>query len=77
MAEDETGTVGLVRERREAGVKFARAFGGRLVKTIGDGLLFEFPSVVAAVECAILIQKMMAERTPRCPKPSAFSIAWA
>jgi TolB-like protein/class 3 adenylate cyclase len=68
MAEDETGTVGLVRERREAGVKFARAFGGRLVKTIGDGLLFEFPSVVAAVECAILIQKMMAERNAALPE---------
>lgn len=68
MGEDETGTVGLVRERREAGVKFARAFGGRLVKTIGDGLLFEFPSVVAAVECAILIQKTMAERNAALPE---------
>jgi class 3 adenylate cyclase len=28
----------------------ARA-GGRIVKTMGDGLLLEFPSVVAAVEC--------------------------
>ena len=68
MAEGETGTVGLVRERREAGAKFARAFGGRLVKTIGDGLLFEFPSVIAAVECAILIQKMMAERNAALPE---------
>ena len=51
-----------MRERREAAAQIVRAFGGRLVKTTGDGVLLEFPSVVAAVECAILIQKMMAER---------------
>ena len=32
--------------------------GGRIVKTTGDGLLLEFPSVVAAVEA----RKLMAER---------------
>jgi class 3 adenylate cyclase len=26
--------------------------GGRIVKTAGDGVLLEFPSIVAAVECA-------------------------
>ena len=44
-----------------------RSFGGRLVKTTGDGVLLEFPSVVAAVECAILIQKMMGERNAALP----------
>jgi TolB-like protein/class 3 adenylate cyclase len=62
MGEDEAGTAKLVRERREAATPIVRSFGGRLVKTTGDGVLLEFPSVVAAVECAILIQKMMAER---------------
>ncbi|HKI14693.1 MAG TPA: hypothetical protein VKA12_06720 [Roseiarcus sp.] len=33
--------------------------GGRIVKTTGDGLLMEFPSVVVAVECAIAIQRLM------------------
>jgi hypothetical protein len=45
-----------------------RSFGGRLVKTTGDGVLLEFPSVVAAVECAIVIQKMMAERNAALPE---------
>ena len=35
---------------------------GRIVKTTGDGLLLEFPSVVVAVECAIAIQRLMGER---------------
>src|SRR5271165_7379093 len=68
MGEDEAGTAKLVRERREAGAPIVQAFGGRLVKTMGDGVLLEFPSVVAAVECAILIQKMMAERNAPLPE---------
>jgi TolB-like protein/class 3 adenylate cyclase len=62
MGEDEAGTAKIVRERREAATPIVRSFGGRLVKTTGDGVLLEFPSVVASVECAIAIQKMMAER---------------
>jgi TolB-like protein/class 3 adenylate cyclase len=68
MGEDEAGTAKLVRERREAATPIVRAFGGRLVKTTGDGVLLEFPSVVAAVECAILIQKMMSERNEAAPE---------
>jgi adenylate cyclase len=62
MGEDEAGTAKAVRERREAATPIVRSFGGRLVKTMGDGVLLEFPSVVAAVECAIAIQKLFAER---------------
>jgi class 3 adenylate cyclase/TolB-like protein len=68
MGEDEAGTARLVRERREAATPIVRAFGGRLVKTTGDGVLLEFPSVVAAAECAIAIQKMMAERNAALPE---------
>jgi TolB-like protein/class 3 adenylate cyclase len=68
MGEDEAGTAKIVRERREQATPIVRAFGGRLVKTTGDGVLLEFPSVVAAVGCAILIQKMMAERNAALPE---------
>jgi len=68
MGEDEARTAKAVRERREAAMPIMRAFGGRLVKTTGDGVLLEFPSVVAAVECAILIQKMMAESNAELPE---------
>ena len=62
MGEDEAGTARAVREHREAARPIVAGFGGRIVKTTGDGLLLEFPSVVAAVECAIAIQKLMVER---------------
>src|SRR5271157_788961 len=68
MGEDEAGTAKLVRERRDAATPIMRSFGARLVKTTGDGVLLEFPSVVAAVECAIAIQKMMAERNAAVPE---------
>jgi class 3 adenylate cyclase len=36
--DDEAGTAKLVRERREAATPIVRAFGGRVVKTTGDGV---------------------------------------
>jgi adenylate cyclase len=42
--------------------------GGHLVKTTGDGLLVEFPSVVAAVECAVAIQCGMVDRNRSVPE---------
>jgi adenylate cyclase len=35
---------------------------GRIFKLMGDGLLAEFASVVDAVECAVILQRGMAER---------------
>jgi TolB-like protein/class 3 adenylate cyclase/Tfp pilus assembly protein PilF len=60
MGEDEAGTASLVRERREAAQPIIAAHAGRLFKTMGDGMFIEFPSVVAAVECALAMQKQMA-----------------
>jgi adenylate cyclase len=36
--------------------------GGRVIDTAGDGILAEFGSVVNAAECAVAIQRTMAER---------------
>jgi class 3 adenylate cyclase len=33
--------------------------GGRIVKTTGDGLLLEFPSVVNAVRCAVVVRQWL------------------
>jgi TolB-like protein/class 3 adenylate cyclase len=68
MGEDEAGTARAVRDHREAAHPIVAGFGGRIVKTTGDGLLAEFPSVVAAVECAIAIQKLMVERNAETPE---------
>ena len=68
MGEDEAGTARAVREHREAARPIVADHGGRIVKTTGDGLLLEFPSVVAAVECAIAIQKLMVERNAGTPE---------
>jgi adenylate cyclase len=35
---------------------------GRIVKTTGDGMLVEFPSVIDAVRCAVEVQQAMPER---------------
>jgi TolB-like protein len=68
MGEDEVGTARVVREHREAATPIVRDLGGRVVKTTGDGALLEFPSVVAAVECAIAMQKQMVERNAGVPE---------
>ena len=62
MGEDEAGTARAVRGHRDAARPLVAGRGGRIVKTMGDGLLLEFPSVVDAVECAVAIQKLMVER---------------
>jgi tetratricopeptide (TPR) repeat protein len=65
MGEDEAGTARAVREHREAARPIVAGHDGRIVKTMGDGLLLEFPSVVAAVECAIAVQKLMVDRNAK------------
>src|SRR5215471_13724385 len=62
MGADEVGTARTLRERRAVTDALVAKHGGRIVKTTGDGVLLEFPSVVDAVECAVAVQAAMAER---------------
>src|SRR6185312_764142 len=63
MGQDEAGTLAKLRtHRRELIDPKIAEHKGRIVKTTGDGLLIEFPSVVEAVACAVAVQRGMAER---------------
>jgi adenylate cyclase len=62
MGVDEEGThERLKARRRELVDPKIREHHGRIVKTTGDGLLVEFPSVVDAVRCAAEIQRAMVD----------------
>jgi TolB-like protein len=63
MELDEEGTVARQKAHREEifDPKIS-THGGRIVKSTGDGLLVEFPSVVDAVRCAVEVQDVMADR---------------
>lgn len=64
MGKDEGGTlVALKSLRAEVIDPKIAAHNGRVVKTTGDGLLLEFPSVVGAVTCVVAIQTEMAARS--------------
>jgi adenylate cyclase len=62
MGEDEEGTLQALRAHRAAADPLVAQHGGRIVKTTGDGVLVEFGSVVGAVQCAVGLQQLMAER---------------
>jgi adenylate cyclase len=65
---DEVGTIRRQKALRKELIDpmFAR-FGGRIVKTTGDGLLVEFASVIDAVQCAGEIQEEMSTRELHLP----------
>jgi len=63
MGADETGTLAALRGHRSDLLDpLIAGHGGRIVKTMGDGLLLEFPSVVDAVKCSLEIQNGMLAR---------------
>jgi class 3 adenylate cyclase len=63
MGVDETRTLAALRAHRiELIDPLISEHGGRIVKTMGDGLPLEYPSVVDATQCVIEIQKGMVER---------------
>ena len=67
MGTDEAGTHATFKAHRSAIYPIILNHGGRLVKNTGDGFLLEFPSIVGAVEAAIEMQTLMAERNSDLP----------
>ncbi|WFU39049.1 adenylate/guanylate cyclase domain-containing protein [Bradyrhizobium sp. CB82] len=68
MGADEAGTLARLKEyRRELIDPKNKQYRGRVVKTTGDGILIEFPSVVDAISCSIEVQLGMCERNADIP----------
>ena len=63
MGLDEAGTLQRLNAlRSEHSDPLIAKHGGRIVKTTGDDMLLEFPSVVTAVECCVAVQEGLALR---------------
>jgi adenylate cyclase len=61
VAANEAGTLSALRVvRADLMDPSFDQYGGRIVKTMGDGVLVEFPSAVDALRCAMAIQTQMA-----------------
>ncbi len=69
MGTDEEGTLARQKNCRAELIDPRIAqHGGRIVKTMGDGLLVEFPSVVDAMTCAVSVQNAMRKRETDVPE---------
>jgi len=68
MGIDEEGTLaGMNAVRRDLVDPTIIAHRGRIVRTMGDGLLVEFNSVIDAVSCALKVQSEMPEHSTKMP----------
>jgi adenylate cyclase len=67
MGANEEATVRDLKAHQAVILPMIAKHGGHIIDTAGDGILAEFPSVVNAVECAVALQKVMAERNAGAP----------
>ncbi len=64
MGKDETGTLAALKAlRKDVFAPQVTAHKGRVVKLMGDGALVEFPSIVNAVDCAVAVQRALADES--------------
>jgi adenylate cyclase len=77
MGQDEAGTVRALSAARARLGSLIDAHGGRLVNTVGDSALAEFPSAVDAVKCAMAAQekRVQADGAPAEVPRLSFRIA--
>jgi len=67
MGEDEEATIRTLTTYRNAIAKLVQQYRGRVVDSPGDNILSEFTSAVDAVNCAVEIQRELAERNAGLP----------
>ena len=68
IRQDEAGTLAQLKTlRKEVFDPRTAEHNGRIVKTMGDGVLVEFPSAVDATECAIKVQRALSRRNEDVP----------
>jgi TolB-like protein/class 3 adenylate cyclase/Flp pilus assembly protein TadD len=68
MRDDEEATVRTLTTHRTAMTHLIEQYRGRVVDSPGDNILAEFTSVVDAVNCAVEIQRELAERNAELPE---------
>lgn len=68
MARDEQAALTTLDGHRALMGGLVRQHGGRVVDMVGDNLLAEFPSAVDAVQCAVEIQRQLAEANGDLPE---------
>ncbi len=67
MGEDEEATLRTLTTYRNSMTDLVHPYRGRVVDTTGDNILAEFTSVVDAVNCAVEIQRELAEQNAELP----------
>ncbi len=68
MEADEAGTLAQLKTlRKEVFDPKLPEYGGRIVKTMGDGVLAEFASAVDATQHAVEVQRALAKRNEDVP----------
>ena len=72
---DEAATLALFKAHvAEVLAPAVAAHGGRIIKTLGDGVLAEFPSSVEALLCAVEFQRAMGSRNASAATPMTFRV---
>jgi adenylate cyclase len=67
MDDNEEATIHTLNDYREVMSNLIQQYRGRVVDTTGDNLMAEFTSAVDAVNCAVEIQRELAERNSELP----------
>jgi len=68
MGDNEETTIRTLTAYRNIITDLVKQYRGRVVDTPGDNILAEFASVVDAVNCAVEIQRELAERNAKLPE---------